>query len=47
MEKGIASLVETCQEFGMSKEDILFKLIEKFEIGRHKAEEAIKIYWKE
>lgn len=40
----IKSLVETCMEFGVSRENIVAKLIRKFELTKEKAEEVYGKY---
>ena len=42
----IISFIETCQEFGCSKEEVRKKLKEKFELNDEIVEENIEKYWK-
>ena len=41
---GIAALVETCRELGVSETDTIARLVQKFELTREEAEEAYKRY---
>ena len=49
--KGIAksakALVETCQEFGLSREAVGERLCEKLSVSADVAEEYLAAYWKE
>lgn len=40
--EGIRALIEVCQEFGMSKEDILVRLETRFSMGADSAERYFK-----
>ena len=42
--KGIQFLVETCIEFGVSREDIISRVMQKFELTREKAEEFCTVF---
>lgn len=44
-EEGIRSLVETCKEFGRSKEETKAKVAEKFDLNETAAEEHMRQYW--
>lgn len=44
--EGIQALIETCQEFGLSREDTLSKVQDKFALEKEKAEEYLVKYWK-
>lgn len=44
MEKGIRALIETCKEFGISKEIIVEKCVEKFNLTGEKAREYVAEY---
>lgn len=46
MKKGIAGLIETCQEFGLSKEDTLIKVMDKLSLSEESADEYIKEFWR-
>lgn len=46
-EEGIRALVEVCQEFGMSKEDILVRLETRFSMGADSAEQYFEKYQKQ
>lgn len=41
-ERDIRIFVDTCQEFGLSKEDVVNRLVEKYEMNRELAEEWFK-----
>ena len=43
---GIKCVIQTCQEFRVSKKDTLEKIQREFSLGREEAEEYIKEYWK-
>ncbi len=45
LKQGIQALVETCQEIGVSKEDTIGKLSEKFGLKENKAAEQVNRYW--
>jgi len=45
--EGIQVLVESCQEFGISKVDATHKVKEKFRLTEEQAEEKINLYWVE
>ena len=44
--QGITSLIEATQEFGHTKEDAVFKIMEKFHLDRPSAIENVEKYWK-
>ena len=44
--KGIVALIEAYQEFQVSKEEIIIKLCDKFDLSRERAEECVRKYWK-
>lgn len=44
--EGIRALIETCQDFGISKKDVLLKIAEKFSLSDGDAEKYINEYWK-
>ena len=44
-ERGIKALVETCQEFGASREDAVSRIVEKFGVSAEAAENYIGSYW--
>ena len=39
-------MIETCQEFGLTKEQVADKLVKKFEVDYLFAEEQVDRYWK-
>ena len=45
-QEGIRALVESCKEFGISKENIIEKLKEKFKLDEENAQIYIEKYWK-
>ena len=45
-EKGIRSLVESCQEFGLYISDAVNKLVSKFELSESESLTKAKQYWK-
>lgn len=45
MQQGIQALTETCQDFGVSKEDTIKKLAEKFLLEPDEAEAQVEKYW--
>ena len=44
--EGIEAIVETCQEFGASKEETLEKIVKKFSLSEEKAKEYMDRFWK-
>lgn len=44
-DNGIRVLVETCREVGVSREDTVAKVVEKFSLNCEEAEKAVKLYW--
>ena len=44
--QGVKALVETCREFGLSREETLAKLQEKFELEQTVVENYLAKYWK-
>lgn len=47
LEQGIRALIEACHEFGLSKDMVFPKLIEKFQLSQQAAQEYMQAYWKE
>ena len=45
-EEGICALIETCQEFHVSEEEIISRLVEKFGLPRETAEASCRKYMK-
>lgn len=45
--EGITAFISACRDFGVAREEILGKLVEKFSLEAVKAEEYMKKYWKE
>ena len=46
IKEGIKALVETCEEIGISQEETLQKIQQKFFLPQDIAQEYIKEYWK-
>ena len=46
IEQGIEALIETCREFGLSKEDTQRKLQTKFESPTERIDSYMEKYWK-
>lgn len=46
-EEGIRALIGTCQEFQISREDTLAKIVFNFKLEPHTAESYMQKYWKE
>lgn len=46
LEKGIQSLIETCKEFNLSKQETMSRIIDKFSLPEEKAQSSIEKYWK-
>lgn len=42
----IKTYIESCQEFAITKENALLKLMEKFSVNQKTAEEYLGKYWK-
>lgn len=47
IQEGIKVLVESCQEFGIAKEDAMLKVKEKYKLTEEQAVEKIVLYWAE
>lgn len=47
MERGIRALVETCEEVGVAREDIIRKIQQKFSLPAEEAQAYLKKYWSE
>lgn len=47
LEQGIDALVTTCQEFKISREDTLGKVMYNFKLEQEAAEAYMKKYWQE
>lgn len=45
LRQGIVALIETCQELGLSSQDTLEKLMDKFSLSESAADEHMKKYW--
>ena len=45
IEQGIRSVIETCQELGISQSDTLLKLTEKFSLTEDAAKKQLDKYW--
>lgn len=46
LEKGIQATIKTCQDFKISKDNVLLNLIEKFDLSKSEAVSYIEKYWK-
>ena len=46
LEGSIKTYIEDCQEFSVSKESALPRLMKKFSMDREEAENALKKFWK-
>ena len=46
IEQGIKSIIETCKEFNIKKDDTLSKISEKFDLDQQKAQYYMDKYWK-
>ena len=46
LEGSIKTYIEDCQEFSVSKESALPRLMENFSMDREEAEKALKKFWK-
>ena len=46
LQQGIEALISTCQELGLSAEEVLSKVEEKFALSKEQAQEALQKYWK-
>lgn len=44
---GMKALIETCKEFGASKEDTREKIVVKMQVGPEQAKEYVDLYWNE
>lgn len=44
-DNGIRALVETCREVGLSSEDTVAKVMEKFSLTCEEADQAMRLYW--
>ena len=47
IQQGIRVLAETCREFGISREEAVMRVMQKFEISQEKAKTCIDQYWGE
>lgn len=47
MKRGVRALIETCNEFNISKEDAKHSAMKKFELTEEQADEYVRKYWKE
>ena len=45
MQKGIQVLITTCKDFGISFEDTVTKLKEKYSLKEEEAQRDMKLYW--
>ncbi len=46
VEGRMEALIETCQEFGLTTEQVVEKIVKKFEVDRSFAEEQVEKHWK-
>ena len=44
---GVKALIETCQEFGSTKEATIIRLTDKFDMEEEDACQYMKLFWKE
>ena len=47
MKRGLAILVQTCLELGLSREETTAKLREKYNLSPEEAENTVARYWKQ
>ncbi len=47
LEQGTSALIRTCQEFQLSKEDTLLKVMSSFQLEHDAAETYMQKYWQE
>ena len=47
MKRGLSILTQTCLELGLSQEETMAKLREKYDLSPEEAENAIVRYWKQ
>ena len=45
-EKAIQSMIKLCQEFGITKEQAVCKILETYTIDENIAKEKVDLYWK-
>ena len=45
LKEGICALIEACREFGVSQEDTLQRILERFSLPRQQVEEYMTLYW--
>lgn len=45
IKEGIIALIETCKEFGLSRNDVLFQVETRFHLNREETEEYFEKYW--
>lgn len=45
IEEGICGCVEMCREFGLSKEETVIKIKEKFSVTEEEAKQYVEDYW--
>ena len=45
IERGIQSIIKLCQEFGISTEKTIQKIMDDFSFSKDKANEYIQKYW--
>lgn len=43
--EGIRALIETCEEFNVSREETLERIVDKFSLSAEKAEVYMNNYW--
>lgn len=46
IQRGIRALIETCRDFGASREETLSKVAEKFSLSSAEAEKHMREFWK-
>ena len=45
IEQGIKALIETCKELGLSRNETVLKIVEKFGITKENSEKYVERYW--
>lgn len=44
--EGIRTLVETCRDLGVSKENTVFQLMTRYSLSQDAAQKSVNSYWK-
>ena len=45
IEQGIKVLIETCKELGLSRNETMLKVADKFTISQEDSEKYVEMYW--